>query len=92
VAAAAWFVVSEAVANATKHSGASRLVITGAVDDGQLDIRVSDDGRGGAHGERGSGLTGLRDRVARAGGALTVDSPLGRGTVVRATFPLAGAV
>jgi len=88
VAAAAWFVVSEAVANATKHSGASRLLITGAVDDGRLDIRVSDDGQGGAQSGHGSGLTGLRERVARAGGALTIDSPLGHGTVVRATFPL----
>jgi signal transduction histidine kinase len=91
VAAAAWFVVSEAVANATKHSGASRLLITGAVDDGRLDIRVTDDGHGGARSDRGSGLSGLRDRVARAGGALTVDSPIGQGTVVRATFPLAVA-
>jgi signal transduction histidine kinase len=90
VAAAAWFVVSEAVANATKHSGASRLLIVGAVDDGRLDIRISDDGQGGARSDHGSGLAGLRDRVARAGGALTVDSPLGRGTVVRATFPLVG--
>jgi signal transduction histidine kinase len=90
VAAAAWFVVSEAVANATKHSGASRLLIVGAVDDGRLDICVSDDGDGGARSDRGSGLTGLRDRVARAGGALMVDSPLGHGTVVRATFPLVG--
>ena len=88
VAAAVWFVVSEAVANATKHSGAQRLSIVGAVADGHLDIRVSDDGRGGAIGDDGSGLTGLRDRVARAGGALTVDSPAGRGTVVHATFPL----
>jgi signal transduction histidine kinase len=90
VAAAAWFVVSEAVANATKHSGANRLLIVGAVDDGRLDIRVSDDGQGGARSDRGSGLAGLRDRVARAGGALTVDSPLGSGTVVHATFPLVG--
>jgi signal transduction histidine kinase len=88
LAAAAWFVVSEAVANATKHSGAKRLLITGAVDDGRLDIRVIDDGLGGAIPERGSGLAGLRDRVARAGGALTVDSPIGQGTVVCATFPL----
>jgi signal transduction histidine kinase len=91
VAAAAWFVVSEAVANATKHSGASRLTIVGAVDDDRLDIRVSDNGHGGARSERGSGLAGLRERVARAGGALTVDSPLGHGTVVRASFPLVGA-
>jgi signal transduction histidine kinase len=88
VAAAAWFVVSEAVANATKHSGAHRLLIVGAVDDGRLDIRVSDDGHGGARSENGSGLAGLRDRVARAGGALTVDSPAGSGTVVHASFPL----
>ena len=89
VAAAAWFVVSEAVANATKHSGANRLLIVGAVDDDRLDIRVTDDGRGGARSETGSGLDGLRDRVARAGGALTVDSPSGLGTIVHATFPLA---
>jgi signal transduction histidine kinase len=91
VAAAAWFVVSEAVANATKHSGANHLVIVGAVDDGRLDIRVRDDGRGGASTDGGSGLAGLRDRVARAGGALAVDSPLGHGTLVHASFPLVGA-
>jgi signal transduction histidine kinase len=54
-------------------------------------VEVSDDGRGGADPAGGSGLVGLRDRVDALGGSLTVDSPPGEGTVVRAVLPLAHA-
>ena len=57
--------------------------------DGRLVVEVSDDGRGGADPLRGSGLHGLADRVAALGGTLTVDSPAGGGTTMRASLPLA---
>ena len=91
IAGAAWFVVAEAVANATKHADAKRLRITGGVVDGHLDVAVTDDGHGGADPAQGSGLVGLRDRVERSGGVLTIDSPPGAGTRVEARFPLADA-
>jgi signal transduction histidine kinase len=91
VAAAAWFVVSEAVANASKHSGATRLVISGGVNHGRLAVSVHDDGCGGADASAGSGLAGLADRVARASGTLSIDSPPGGGTLVEASFPIAVA-
>jgi signal transduction histidine kinase len=53
-------------------------------------VSVSDDGVGGADADRGSGLLGLGDRVAAAGGTLQVDSPPGRGTTVTAEIPLDG--
>ncbi len=92
IAAAAWFVAAEAVANATKHAGATRLRIVGSVrvvDDGRrrLDMVIDDDGCGGAD-LNGSGLVGLRARVERFGGELDVSSPTDAGTVVRAGFPL----
>jgi signal transduction histidine kinase len=58
-------------------------------DDGQLQVRVSDDGIGGADVTAGSGLAGLADRVAAAGGNLTVRSPRGRGTTIEAVLPCA---
>jgi signal transduction histidine kinase len=87
VEAAAWFVVSEALANAGKHSGASRVTIGIARRDGALDVDVADDGRGGAD-ARGAGLSGLAARVAALDGHLAVDSPPGGPTHVRATIPV----
>jgi len=87
VEATAYFVVSEALTNATKHSGASSIVIGGSLDGGRLWIEVSDNGRGGADGNRGSGLQGLADRVATLDGRLTVHSPAGGGTRLRAEIP-----
>jgi signal transduction histidine kinase len=54
---------------------------------GRLTVRVSDDGAGGARPEGGSGLRGLADRVASAGGVLRVDSPPGAGTRLEADIP-----
>jgi signal transduction histidine kinase len=85
---AAWFVVSEALANAAKHSRATGALVgvTGA--DGKLMVEVSDDGRGGAE-PRGSGLDGLRKRVEALDGTLSVSSPHGGPTTIRAELPCA---
>jgi signal transduction histidine kinase len=86
VEAAAYFVVAEALANAAKHSGASRVDIDVRLEDGVLRMAVADDGRGGAH-LGGSGLDGLQRRVAALDGRLTLESPRDGGTVVRAELP-----
>lgn len=87
VAVTAYFVASEAVSNAVKHAEAQRIGVSVARQDGQLSVRVEDDGCGGAVLTRGSGLSGLSDRVAAAGGTLSVDSRLGAGTVIEARLP-----
>jgi signal transduction histidine kinase len=87
VEATAYFVVSEALTNAAKHAGASRVAVSGGVRDGRLWVEVADDGRGGAEGRFGSGLQGLADRLATASGRLVVDSPAGGGTRLRAELP-----
>jgi signal transduction histidine kinase len=89
VEATAYFVVSEALANAEKHASASRVRVTAGEDAGLLRVEISDDGAGGADSARGSGLRGLEDRVAAHGGRLTVDSPPQLGTRVRAEIPCA---
>jgi signal transduction histidine kinase len=87
VALTAYYVVTEALVNVAKHAGAAtaRVELTAAA--GRVDVRVVDDGRGGAD-DGGGGLRGLRDRVAAVGGELRVTSPPGGGTVVAATLPL----
>jgi signal transduction histidine kinase len=85
---AAYFVVSEALANAAKHSNASRIQLSLVVSDGALDLSISDNGVGGADIERGSGLVGLADRVAALGGSLLVTGQPGNGTKVTAKLPL----
>jgi signal transduction histidine kinase len=87
IEATAYFVVSEALANVAKHARASRAQVTISNRPGRLVIEVSDDGAGGARPEGGSGLRGLADRVASAGGMLRVDSPPGRGTRLEADLP-----
>ncbi len=77
VEAAAYFVVCEALANIGKHSGARRAEVTGRHADGRLVVEIRDDGRGGAHAEGRSGLTGLADRVSVLDGILALPSPLG---------------
>ena len=85
---AAFFVASEAVSNALKHSGATRLEIRLTRDGDALGIRVLDDGRGGAD-PHGPGLSGIRSRVAARGGTMQVTSPDGGPTIVEARFPCA---
>jgi signal transduction histidine kinase len=87
VEATAYFVVSEALTNAAKHSSASGVAVAGRLRDGQLRIEVTDDGQGGADGRWGSGLQGLVDRLATLNGRLTVHSPAGGGTRLRAEIP-----
>jgi signal transduction histidine kinase len=89
VATTAYYVASEAIANSVKHARAGRIGLSVVRDDGELQVRVSDDGIGGADVAAGSGLAGLADRVAAAGGNLTVRSPRGRGTTIEAVLPCA---
>jgi signal transduction histidine kinase len=88
VEAAAYFVAAEALTNIAKYAGATSAHITATRAAGALRLTVEDDGAGGARPAPGSGLTGLRDRVSALDGTLTVDSPPGAGTRIRATFPL----
>ena len=87
VEAAAYFVVSEALTNAAKHSHASEVRIIASRVAGLLTVEVEDNGIGGAVLVGGSGLRGLTDRVEALGGRLTVSSPPGRGTSLRADIP-----
>ena len=89
VESAAYFVASEALANAAKHSHASDVRLSASQEKGVLSLEVSDDGIGGATAGGGSGLRGLADRVEALGGRLTVSSPPGRGTRLRAEIPCA---
>ncbi|WP_307808434.1 sensor histidine kinase, partial [Streptomyces oryzae] len=83
---AAYFAVTEALTNVAKHSGASHATV--AIRGGQsLTVEVRDDGRGGADPDRGTGLTGLADRLAVHGGRLRLSSPPGGPTVVRMELP-----
>ena len=84
---AAYFVASEALANAAKHAQASQVTVTAARQNGSLLVCIRDDGIGGARPAEGSGLGGMTDRVAALGGSLSVDSPLGQGTVVTVELP-----
>ncbi|WP_031080325.1 sensor histidine kinase [Streptomyces sp. NRRL WC-3549] len=87
VEAAGYFVVCEALANVGRHSGATRARVSGGYRDGRLTLKVSDDGRGGADAARGSGLTGLADRVSVLDGRLSVSSPPGGPTLLRVEIP-----
>ncbi|MEV5962596.1 sensor histidine kinase [Kribbella sp. NPDC051952] len=86
IEAVAYFVISEALANAAKHASATEVCVSVRRTDGRLVVEIRDDGKGGADPE-GSGLRGLADRVAAVDGRLGVDSPPGRGTCVRAEIP-----
>jgi signal transduction histidine kinase len=88
VETAAYYTVSEALANVVKHADACSAAVRVAGGGGQIVVEIADDGAGGADAERGSGLRGLRDRVETLDGELLIDSPPGRGTVVRAELPV----
>ncbi|MER7008799.1 DUF4118 domain-containing protein [Dactylosporangium sp. NPDC000555] len=91
VETAAYHVVSEALTNAARHAHASVVRVRAATRDGILHLSIRDDGVGGADPHRGTGLTGLRDRVEALGGHLTMTSPAGGGTLLMATIPAASA-
>jgi signal transduction histidine kinase len=86
---AAYYVVSEALANATKHAGASRVNVEATPHNGSLLLSIRDDGIGGANPSGGSGLVGLRDRVEALGGSMKISSPPGQGTQIVVRLPLA---
>jgi signal transduction histidine kinase len=87
VESAAYFVVSEALANVAKYAQATEAAVAVRRTDGRVIVDVSDDGVGGADLTRGSGLRGLADRVAALDGRLSLESPAGRGTHLRAEIP-----
>ena len=89
IEAAAYYVVSEAVTNIVKYAGATSIDVTVETADDGVTVTVADDGCGGADPEAGTGLRGLRDRVAALDGTLHVDSPTDRGTRIVAEIPLA---
>jgi len=87
VEATAYFVVAEALTNIAKHSGAGQAAVTVRAYGGRLHLCVEDDGRGGADEDGGSGLTGIRRRIAAHDGTLTLDSPPGGPTTLKVELP-----
>jgi signal transduction histidine kinase len=83
----AYFAAAEALTNVAKHSGEASASVTARAAGGILVLEVRDDGRGGADPATGSGLTGLADRVAVAGGRMLLSSPTGGPTVLRVEIP-----
>jgi signal transduction histidine kinase len=90
VEATAYFVVSEALTNVVKHSGAERAEVIARAGAGELRVEIRDDGVGGARPGAGTGLVGLRDRVDALAGTLAIESPPGGGTRIVLTLPLPG--
>jgi hypothetical protein len=88
VEAAAYFVVSECLANVGKHAQATFATVSVTADDGELAVVVADDGVGGASLDDGTGMQGLADRVGALSGSLSLESPPGEGTRVAASIPL----
>jgi signal transduction histidine kinase len=91
IAASAYFAVAEALTNVTKHSGASSARIGAATSGSTVAITVTDDGRGGARLDEGTGLRGIADRLQAVGGTLRVRSAAGRGTRVEIELPCASS-
>ncbi|MGH9251005.1 MAG: sensor histidine kinase, partial [Acidimicrobiales bacterium] len=84
----AYFVVTEALTNAAKHSGATTVSVSVIRVGATLHVQVGDDGLGGAHVGKGHGLAGLADRLAGVDGTFDVHSPEGVGTIVSADIPV----
>jgi signal transduction histidine kinase len=90
VEVAAYYVASEALANAAKHAKASAVEVHVAPRDDALQLSISDNGVGGADPGKGSGLVGLSDRVAAVGGTISVRSQTGAGTSLEVRLPMDG--
>ena len=86
VEAASYYVVAEALTNVARYADADSASVTISRTDDRVTVEISDDGRGGADPAHGSGLSGLADRVQALDGELTIQSPAGEGTRVRAEF------
>jgi signal transduction histidine kinase len=91
VEASMYFTIAEALTNVVKHAAARQVAVTVELEDGGVLAEIADDGNGGARPGGGSGLSGLADRLDALGGTLTIESPSGHGTVVRAWAPLPDA-
>jgi PAS domain S-box-containing protein len=89
IEAAAYFVVSEALANIVKYAGATSVSVSVQRSNGSVHVDVRDDGVGGADPARGSGLRGLAERLSALDGTIHVESPPGGGTSVTAEIPCA---
>jgi signal transduction histidine kinase len=87
IEATAYFIVAEALTNIAKHSNASESVVTIFQEENNLVIEVSDNGQGGASADQGTGLLGLRDRLAIFEGTLSIESPPGGPTCLRGVLP-----
>jgi signal transduction histidine kinase len=88
VETAIYFTVAEALTNVAKHAQATHATVTIEIDDGALIAQITDDGLGGASMSAGSGLHGLADRLDALGGTLSIASPRGGPTIIRARAPL----
>jgi signal transduction histidine kinase len=91
IEAAAYFVTAEALTNVARYAKASEVRVEITHEDAAIVVVVSDDGVGGARVEAGTGLRGLQDRLAALDGRLSIDSPRGRGTRLRAIIPAPAA-
>ncbi|MFC4012330.1 histidine kinase [Nonomuraea purpurea] len=87
VEAAAYFCISESLTNVIKHSSAQQITIAAKLSDHHLALEVRDDGRGGADAAKGTGITGLADRIGVLEGTLSLSSPPGGPTVIRVELP-----
>jgi signal transduction histidine kinase len=87
VEVAAYYVVAEALTNAAKHARASKVDVCVDTEGATLCLLVRDDGDGGADAAKGSGLTGLIDRVEAHGGTMAISSPIGQGTSLVVKIP-----
>jgi signal transduction histidine kinase len=87
---AAYYVISEALTNTTKHANATVAQIAVRARNGSVHLMVQDDGVGGATAGQGTGLTGLTDRIEALGGTITITSPADEGTTLRVDLPAEG--
>jgi signal transduction histidine kinase len=92
VEVAAYYAVAEALTNIAKYADASTAEVEATAGEGVLQVRVRDDGRGGADFGRGSGLAGLKDRIEALGGRIWMASPPGAGTTLQIALPLDGPI